>query len=132
MSAAKKIPVSNAPPFIKNDDLWKALSRHGQIVSPIRMVLLGCKSPKLKHVVCHRRQLYMVLKDSAGHLELTLNFNIEGFNYVVFVTSSVLAVGLKGTSVGLVPEAGERMLVLRAWGRRRVVTGQWPRSGLWE
>lgn len=29
----------------------------------------------------------MVLKDSAGHLELTFNFNIEGFNYVVFVTS---------------------------------------------
>ncbi|TWW59347.1 hypothetical protein D4764_06G0008770 [Takifugu flavidus] len=52
------------------------------------MVPLGCKSPKLKHVVCHRRQLYMILKDSAD-------------------------VGLKGTSLGLVPVPGERTLALR-------------------
>ncbi|KAI3365139.1 hypothetical protein L3Q82_010107, partial [Scortum barcoo] len=48
VNPSKKITVSNAPPFIKNDDLSKALSRYGQIVSPIKMVLLGCKSPKLK------------------------------------------------------------------------------------
>ncbi|KAI3357334.1 hypothetical protein L3Q82_015491 [Scortum barcoo] len=48
LTPSKKITVSNAPPFIKNDDLSKALSRYGQIVSPIKMVLLGCKSPKLK------------------------------------------------------------------------------------
>ncbi|TWW53055.1 hypothetical protein D4764_0014930, partial [Takifugu flavidus] len=70
VNPATKITVSNAPPFIKNDDLCKTLSRYGQIVSQVRMVLLGCKSPKLKHVVCHRRQLYMVLKDSDGHLNL--------------------------------------------------------------
>ena len=72
MNLSKKITISNAPPFIKNDDLCKALSRYGQIVSPIKMVLLGCKSPKLKHVVCHRRQDYMIPKD-ASHLNVTFN-----------------------------------------------------------
>lgn len=86
---SKKVTISNAPPFIKNDDLFKALPRYGQVVSPIKMVLLGCKSPKLKHVVWHRRHVYMILKDVDGHLNLSLNFNVEGFNYIVFVTSSL-------------------------------------------
>ena len=90
VNPSKKITVSNAPPFIKNDDLCKALSRYGQIVSPIKMVLLGCRSPKLKHVVCHRRQVYMIPKDADSHLNLTLNFKIDGFNYIVFVSSDTM------------------------------------------
>uniref|UniRef100_A0A8C9ZEA2 CCHC-type domain-containing protein n=1 Tax=Sander lucioperca TaxID=283035 RepID=A0A8C9ZEA2_SANLU len=84
---AKRIVISNAPPFIKNEDLAKELSRYGQLMSPIKMVLLGCKSPKLKHVVCHRRQAFMILKDNAADLNLTFSFKVEGFSYVVFVTS---------------------------------------------
>lgn len=89
VNPAKKITLSNASPFIKND-LCKVLSRYGQVVSPGRMLLLGCKSPKFKHVGSHRRQLYVVLEDSDGHLNLTLNFQIEGFNYVVFVSSDTM------------------------------------------
>uniref|UniRef100_A0A8D0CPZ8 CCHC-type domain-containing protein n=1 Tax=Sander lucioperca TaxID=283035 RepID=A0A8D0CPZ8_SANLU len=83
---SKRITISNAPPFIKNDDLDKELSRYGQLMSPIKMVLLGCKSPKLKHVVCHRRQAFMILKDNAADLNLTFSFKVEGFSYVVFAT----------------------------------------------
>lgn len=54
VNPSKKVTISNAPPFIKNEDLVKALSKYGHMVSPVKMVLLGCKSPKLKHVVCHR------------------------------------------------------------------------------
>ncbi|KAI3360881.1 hypothetical protein L3Q82_012889, partial [Scortum barcoo] len=50
VNPSKKITVSNAPPFIKNGDLCKALSR---------------------------RQLYMILKDADSHLNLTLNFKQE-------------------------------------------------------
>lgn len=53
----------------------------------MRMVLLGCKSPKLKHVVSHRRQVFMVLKDSTEDLNLSLSFKLDGFNYMVFVSS---------------------------------------------
>lgn len=90
MNSSKQINISNALPFIKNDDLCKALSRCGQIVSPIKKVLLGCKSPKLKHVVCHRRQVYVIPKDADSHLNLTLNFKINGFNYIVFISSDTM------------------------------------------
>lgn len=85
VSPAKKIIISNAPPFLKNEDLAKELSRFGKVVSQVKMVLLGCKSPQLKHVVCHRRQVYMVLKEN--ELNLTLNFKVDGFNYTVFASS---------------------------------------------
>ncbi len=108
VNPSKKITISNAPPFIKNNELCKALSRYGQIVSPIKMVLLGCKSPKLKHVVCHRRQVFMIPKDADSHLNLTLNFKIDGFNYVVFVTSETMkcfGCGAEGHLIRACPEA---------------------------
>lgn len=86
VSPAKKVTISNAPPFIKNETLAKELSRYGQLVSPIKTVSLGCKSVLLKHV-CHRRQVFMILKDNAGELNLSFTFKIEGFNYMVFASS---------------------------------------------
>lgn len=67
--------------FFNNNDLRKALFRYRHIVSPMKMVLLDCRSPKLKHVVCHRRQLCMIPKDDNSHM-LMLNFRIKGLNYV--------------------------------------------------
>lgn len=46
------VAISNAPPFISNEDLAKGLSLYGQLVSPIKMLLLGCKAPRLERVVC--------------------------------------------------------------------------------
>lgn len=90
VSPAKRITISNAPPFIKSEDLVKELSHYSQLISPVKMVLLGCKSQKLKHVVCHRRQVFMILKDNATDLNLTFSFKVEGFNYVVFATSDTM------------------------------------------
>ncbi len=55
---ATKITLSNVPPFISDEFLVKELSRHGKVVSPIRKVPSGCKSPLLRHVVSHRRQVF--------------------------------------------------------------------------
>ena len=90
LNPATKITILNAPPFIKNELLGKELSRYGQLVSPIRMVSLGCKSPKLKHVVCHRRQVFMILKERNTDLSLSFSFKVDGFNYVVFVSSETM------------------------------------------
>ncbi|KAE8280196.1 Transposon TX1 uncharacterized 82 kDa protein ORF 1 [Larimichthys crocea] len=60
---ARKITLSNVPPFISDDFLTRELSRHGKVVSPIRKVLSGCKSPLLRHVMSHRRQLFMLLNN---------------------------------------------------------------------
>ena len=86
VNQATKNTISNAPPFIKNE----LLSKYGQLVSPIRMVSLGCKSPKLKHVVSHRRQVFMILKERNTDLSLSFSFKVDGFNYVVFVSSETM------------------------------------------
>ncbi|KAI3363574.1 hypothetical protein L3Q82_012163 [Scortum barcoo] len=48
VNPARKITISNVPPFIRNGVLAKELSRFGQLVSPIKMLSLGSKSPLLR------------------------------------------------------------------------------------
>ncbi len=87
---AKRIILANVPPFIKDETLINELSRHGKIVSQMKRIPLGCKSPLLKHVVCFRRQLYMILKCDLDELNLSFKFKVDGFDYVVFATSDTM------------------------------------------
>ncbi|KAM4538543.1 uncharacterized protein V3H82_024172 [Fundulus diaphanus] len=87
---ATKIMLSNVPPFISDDFLVRELSRHGKVVSPIKKVLSGCKSPLLKHVVSHRRQLYMILNRKDEELNVRFHVKLDDFEYVLFATSSNL------------------------------------------
>lgn len=87
---AKKIILSNVPPFIKDELLITELSRHGKIVSQMRKVPLGCKSPLLKHVVSFRRQVYMVLKSEVEEINVAFKFRFDGFDYVVFASSETM------------------------------------------
>ena len=109
VSPARKITISNAPPFIKNEMLAKELARYGQLVSPIKMVSLGCRSPLLKHVVCHRRQVFIVLKDKTDDLNLSFNFKVDGFNYMVFATSETMKCFGRGAEGHLIRSCPERM-----------------------
>jgi len=84
---AKKIMISNIPPFVKDEMIVQELSRHGKIVSPIKKIPLGCKSPLVKHLVSFRRQVFMILKDGEDELDLVFKFKIEGFDYTVFASS---------------------------------------------
>lgn len=85
---SKKVILSNVPPFIKNDVLAPVLERYGKLVSPIKMIQIGCKSPLLKHVVSFRRFVYMVLNESREDLDLTFNLKHDEFNYVIFATTN--------------------------------------------
>ena len=53
---AKKVMISNAPLFIKNESLVKELSQYGQLVSPIRMVSMG------SNFICQKVSLLLLLK----------------------------------------------------------------------
>ncbi|TWW67244.1 hypothetical protein D4764_02G0002850 [Takifugu flavidus] len=53
---AAQFTLSNVPPFISDEFLERELSRHGKLVSPIKKLLSGCRSPLLRHIVSHRRQ----------------------------------------------------------------------------
>lgn len=88
-SPSRKIILSNVPPFLKDELIARELSRFGKLVSPIRKIPAGCKSPLLKHLLSFRRQVYMVLNHGQSELDLTIKFKEDGFDYVVFVTSNV-------------------------------------------
>ncbi len=83
---SKKITISNIPPFLSDDILKQALSRYGKLISPIKKITIGCESPLLKHIVSFRRFAFMIVKDDA-ELDLALNFRVDDFEYVVFVTT---------------------------------------------
>ncbi len=87
---ARKITLSNVPPFIKDDLLVAELSRHGKIVSQMKRLPLGCKSPFLKHVVCFRRQVHMILKSEIDELSVAFKFRIDGYDYIVFASSETM------------------------------------------
>ena len=86
-SPSRKVIISNVPPFIKDELILKELERYGRVVSSIRKISLGCKSPLLKHLVSFRRQVYMVLRNSGEDLNITMKFKVDSFDYVVFATS---------------------------------------------
>lgn len=118
MSPAKKITISNVPPFLRNELLEKELARHGQLMSPIKMLPLGCKPPLLKHVVSFRRQVFMILKKGDEELSLAFRFRIDDFDYTVHVTSDTLrcfGCGAEGHLVRSCPDrAGDRQAAASA------------------
>jgi len=85
---AVRVTVANVPPFIKEEDL-RELVKYGKVVSQVRMVPWGMKSPLLQHMVSHRRQLLMVLSrpNRAEELNLKVNIKVEGFEYPVYISS---------------------------------------------
>lgn len=90
VSPAKKIMISNVPPFLKNEMLEKELGRHGKLVSPIKMIPISSKSPHLKHVMSFRRQVLMIPKKSNEELNLIFKFKVDDFEYTVHVTSETM------------------------------------------
>ncbi len=76
MQPAKKILVSNVPPYIKDEVIERELARHGKVVSKIKKIALNCKSVQLKHVVTFRRQVYMIL-NNGQELNLALKFRVN-------------------------------------------------------
>lgn len=79
--------LSNVPPFITDEALKRELSRYGQLVSAIKKIPLGCKSPLLKHVVSFHRQLHMILRSDIDELNIIFKFKVDNFDYLIFVTT---------------------------------------------
>lgn len=83
---SKRVTISNVPPFITDEVLTKALSRYGKLISSIKKIPIGGVSPLLKHVVSFRRSVYMIVNEDSD-LDLALNFRVDDYDYVVFITT---------------------------------------------
>jgi hypothetical protein len=106
---ATRITLSNVPPFITDEFLSRELSRHGKIVSPMKKILSGFKSPLMKHV-SHRRHIYMILNNREAELNLRFHVKVDDYDYVIFASSSVMkcfGCGVEGHTVRACPGRGE-------------------------
>uniref|UniRef100_G3PBY4 CCHC-type domain-containing protein n=1 Tax=Gasterosteus aculeatus TaxID=69293 RepID=G3PBY4_GASAC len=107
---ATKVVLSNVPSFITDEFLSRELSRHGKVVSPIKNILSGCRSQLLKHVLSHRRHLYMILNNRNVELNLRFHVKIDDYEYVIFASSSAMkcfGCGEEGHTVGACPGRGD-------------------------
>lgn len=87
---ATKVTISNVPPFIKSEVIVKELSRFGKVVSPVKMVPLGCKNPALKHVLSFRRQVHMFLNSQDKILDVSFRVNDGDSSYVLYASTESL------------------------------------------
>ena len=75
---AVKVNVSNALPFIRNDDLCAQVSKFGTIVSKITMLPIHSGRGEFKHVMTFKRVLYMILPENEQKLNVVLHAKING------------------------------------------------------
>lgn len=87
VTPARRVTLSNVPPFLRDAVLERELSRHGQLVSAIKKLHMGGKSALMRHAVSHRRQVHMILKQDNEELNIAFRFKIEGFDYVIYATT---------------------------------------------
>ena len=87
-----KIVVSNAPPFFPNDVLLSVLCSNGTVVSRMSMIPLRSGDVSIKHVMSLHRQVYMVLPDCGGDMELNISFkvNLSDREYQMYVSLASL------------------------------------------
>ncbi len=87
---ATKVTISNAPPFIPNEQILKELSRFGKFAGSIKMVPLGCKNAALKHVLSFRRQVFMFLNAQTEFLDISFRIQHGDSSYMIFATTDSL------------------------------------------
>ena len=82
-----RITVSGVPPFIPNELLESELRRFGKFASGFKTVSLGCKDPKLKHVLSLRRQVFMFLDSPTQTLDVSFRVKHGDGFYMVYASS---------------------------------------------
>ncbi|KAF7659083.1 hypothetical protein LDENG_00003500 [Lucifuga dentata] len=73
----------------------------------MKKVLSGCKSPLLKHVVSHHRQVYMILNNRQADLNLKFHVRVDDFDYILYGTSETMrcfGCGQEGHVIRVCPE----------------------------
>ncbi|GAA6082358.1 uncharacterized protein LOC124377357, partial [Tachysurus ichikawai] len=113
---SKKVTLSNVSPFIKDETLERDLSCFGKLVSPIKVIPIGSKSARAKHVASFRRFTYMILNSNITEPERTLTYKRGGVDHVIYVSTNSMkcfGCGKTGHLVHACPRAagGERQYI---------------------
>ncbi|KAK3507213.1 hypothetical protein QTP70_010294 [Hemibagrus guttatus] len=109
---ARRVILSNVPPFIDDEELCTLLSRFGKVVSSVKMLPTGCKDPELRHIYSYRRQAFMILNKRDEDLNVIFKTKFNGEEYTIYATSgSLFGCGQEGHLARNCPEeqaAGEQ------------------------
>ncbi|KAK3505580.1 hypothetical protein QTP70_004943, partial [Hemibagrus guttatus] len=87
---ARRVILSNVPPFINDEDLCTLLSWFGKVVSPVKMLRTGCKDPELRHIYSYRQQAFMILNNRDEDLNVIFKTKTDGEEYTIYATSGSL------------------------------------------
>lgn len=87
---SKRVVLSNVPPFITNETLERILARYGNLMSPIRLISLGCKDPDMQHVMSFRRQTFMILNSQHESLAVTIKLTVDRKDYTIYISSETM------------------------------------------
>lgn len=89
-SPAKRVVLSNVPPYFENEILEGILSRYGKQTAPIRPVLVGFKNPTLVHVESFRKQTFMILNEQHRDLDVAVKLVQGGKDYIIYISSNTM------------------------------------------
>ena len=87
-SPAKRVVLSNVPPYFEDEILERILSRYGKQTAPIRPVLVGFKKQTLYHVESFRLQTFMILSEQHRDLDVAVKLTHGGKDYVIYISSN--------------------------------------------
>ena len=85
-----RITLSGVPPFLTNTQLTDELQRFGKFASGVKMIPLGCRDPRLKHVQSLRRQVFMFLDAPSQTLEVSFRVKHGEGSYMIYASSGQL------------------------------------------
>ena len=71
-SPAKRVILSNVPPYFENEILERIFSRYGKQTARIRPVLVGFKKTTLVHVESFRVQTFMILNEQHRDMDVAV------------------------------------------------------------
>ena len=115
---AKKVTLSNVPPFVKDEELVKELSKYGKVMGPITKVKCGFRAAEFAHIVRHKRVTSMVLKNRDEELNISFKVNMEGFGYTLFATSGLVkcfGCGGEGHMISACPNKAAGPTMKKTW-----------------
>ena len=87
-SPAKRVVLSNVPPYFEDEILERILSRYGKQTAPIRPVLVGFKKQTLFHVESFRLQTFMILSEQHRDLDVAVKLTQGGKDYVIYISTN--------------------------------------------
>lgn len=87
---AKRLILSNVPPYIPDYVIVDALKEIVKMVSPISTLGAGIGLEEYSHVTCFRRQVYVAIDENADNIPSSILISFEDDDHRIFISDDRL------------------------------------------